>query len=106
MGDGTIASLAKARVDAARDSTADRYRLAAEFYGGRHTGSQRRRYQRAELSFLRLDYGIISSRLAELYEFAALSLEEPRVCTFVSLDSASDQPDGQDHQGRGDQQRP
>jgi hypothetical protein len=31
-----------------------------------------------------LDYGIISSRLAELYEFTALSLEEPRVCTFVS----------------------
>ena len=31
-----------------------------------------------------LDYGIISSRLVELYEFAALSLEEPRVCTSVS----------------------
>jgi hypothetical protein len=27
-----------------------------------------------------LDRGIISSRLAELYEFAARSLEEPRVC--------------------------
>jgi hypothetical protein len=31
-----------------------------------------------------LDYGIISSRLAELYEFAAVALEEPRVCAFVN----------------------
>jgi hypothetical protein len=53
MSNGTIASLAKARVDAVRDSTADRYRLAAEFYGGQHAGTERSRYQRAELSFLR-----------------------------------------------------
>jgi hypothetical protein len=31
-----------------------------------------------------LDYGIISSRLAELYEFAALALDAPRVRGFVS----------------------
>jgi hypothetical protein len=31
-----------------------------------------------------LDYGIISSRLVELYAFAALALEEPRVCAFVN----------------------
>jgi hypothetical protein len=31
-----------------------------------------------------LDYGIISSRLVELSEFAALSFEEPRVGSFVS----------------------
>jgi hypothetical protein len=53
MADGTIASLARAKVDAVRDSTAARYRLAAEFYGGRHAGGERGRYQRAELSFLR-----------------------------------------------------
>lgn len=53
MSDGTIASLARARVDAVGDSTADRYRLAAEFYGGQHAGTERSRYQRAELSFLR-----------------------------------------------------
>jgi hypothetical protein len=53
MAHGTIASLASAGVDAVRDSTADRYRLAAEFYGGRHTAGERSRHQRAELSFLR-----------------------------------------------------
>jgi hypothetical protein len=59
MGDGTIASLASARVDAVRDNPADRYHLAAEFY----TGSQRRRYQRAELSFLRweIERGVLNA---------------------------------------------
>jgi hypothetical protein len=59
MGDGTIASLASAAVDAVRDNPADRYRLAAEFY----TGSQRRRYQRAELSFLRweIERGVLNA---------------------------------------------
>jgi hypothetical protein len=50
MSDATIASLARARVDAVRDSTADRYRLAAEFYGGQHAGTQRSRSWSSETS--------------------------------------------------------
>jgi hypothetical protein len=53
VSNGTIVSLARARVDGVRDSPGDRYRLAAAFYSGQHAGGERRRYQRAELSFLR-----------------------------------------------------
>jgi hypothetical protein len=62
MSDGTVASLACARVEAVRDSPADRYRLAAEFYDDRHTGSRRVRYRRAELSFLRweIERGVLN----------------------------------------------
>jgi len=63
MSDGPIASLAQARVDAVRDSTADRYRLAAEFYGGQHAGRERSRYRRAEPSFLRweIERGVLDA---------------------------------------------
>jgi hypothetical protein len=63
MSDATIASLARARVEAVRDSPAERYRLAAEFYGGQHAGTQRSRYQRAELSFLgwEIERGVLNA---------------------------------------------
>jgi hypothetical protein len=53
----------KARVDAVRDSTADRYRLAAEFYGGQHAKRACSRYRRAELSSLRweIERGVLDA---------------------------------------------
>ena len=62
MSDDMIASRARARVDAVGDSTADRYRLAAEFYDGQHAGRDRSRYERAELSFLRweIERGVLN----------------------------------------------
>jgi hypothetical protein len=63
MSDSPIASLASARVDAVRHDPADRYCLAAEFYIGRHAGRARRRYERAELSFLRweIERGVLKA---------------------------------------------
>jgi hypothetical protein len=68
MDDGTIASLARAKVDAVRDSTADRYRLAAEFYRAPHADAERGRYRRAELSFLRweIERGVLEPPGAQL----------------------------------------
>jgi hypothetical protein len=57
MSDAAIARLARARVEAVRDSPADRYRLAAEFYDGQHAAGARRRYRGAELSFLAWEIG-------------------------------------------------
>jgi hypothetical protein len=50
---GQPPALAAARVEAIRDSTEGRYRLAAGFYDARHATRGRSRYGIAELSFLR-----------------------------------------------------
>jgi hypothetical protein len=61
------AAQAAARVEAVRDSTAGRYRLAAAFYRCPHAASECPRYGVAELSFLRWEIarGVLNRPTAE-----------------------------------------
>jgi hypothetical protein len=58
---GHLGEMAAARVDAVQASVESRYRLAREFYCGARDTKHRRRYGRAELSYLRwtIDRGVL-----------------------------------------------
>jgi hypothetical protein len=67
MGAGEAAAVAAARVEAVRDSTKGRYRLAADFYKGPRVTSGCIRYADAELSFLRweIERGVLNQPTGE-----------------------------------------
>jgi hypothetical protein len=61
MSAGQAARMAAARIEAVQDSTEARYRLAESVYPRSGASRERRRYGRAELSFLRweIDRGVL-----------------------------------------------
>jgi hypothetical protein len=64
---GRAAHMAAGRVREARNGSAARYRLAADFYQGGHTTKEHTRFGHAELSFLRweIERGVLDPPTAE-----------------------------------------